>query len=56
MIGHLKDDHGVRRCWFQGQTRDVLNAVLAAAVFKLIWLMRVIVAKGDQALHFLRLL
>jgi IS5 family transposase len=57
VIGHLKDDHGMRRCWLKGQTGDALNAVLAAAGFNIKWLMRAIVAKGIKPLwlFFLRL-
>ena len=50
VIGHLKDEHGMRRCWLKGQTGDELNAVLAAAGFNIRWLMRAIVAKGIQRL------
>ncbi len=57
VIGHLKDDHGMRRCWLKGQTGDALNAVLAAVGFNIKWLMRAIVAKGIKPLwlFFLRL-
>jgi len=57
VIGHLKDDHGMRRCWLKGETGDALNAVLAAAGFNIKWLMRAIVAKGIGPLWllFLRL-
>ena len=57
VIGHLKDDHGMRRCWLKGETGDALNAVLAAAGFNIKWLMRAIAAKGIKPLWllFLRL-
>jgi IS5 family transposase len=56
-IGHLKDDHGMRRCWLKGETGDALHAVLCAAGFNIRWLMRAIVKKGIQPLWqlFLRL-
>jgi IS5 family transposase len=57
VIGHLKDDHGMRRCWLKGETGDALHAVLCAAGFNIRWLMRAIQAKGIQPLWqlFLRL-
>ena len=57
VIGHLKDDHGMRRCWLKGETGDALHAVLCAAGFNIRWLMRAILAKGIQPLWqlFLRL-
>ena len=32
IIGHVKHDHGMRRCWLKGQTGDALHAVLCCAV------------------------
>jgi IS5 family transposase len=49
-IGHLKDDHGLRRCWLKGETGDALHAVLCAAGFNIRWLMRAIVNNGIQPL------
>jgi IS5 family transposase len=46
VIGHLKADHGMRRCWLKGETGDALHAVLCAVGFNIRWLMRAIVAKG----------
>ena len=31
VIGHLKADHRMKRCWLKGAEGDVLNAVLAAS-------------------------
>jgi hypothetical protein len=45
-IGHLKDDHAMRRCWLKGETGDALHAVLCAAGFNIRWLMRAILDKG----------
>src|SRR5260370_12975717 len=28
VIGHVKQDHGMQRCWLKGQTGDALLAVL----------------------------
>ncbi len=57
VIGHLKADHGMRRCWLKGETGDALHAVLCAVGFNIRWLMRAIVAKSIGPLWalFLRL-
>jgi IS5 family transposase len=41
-IGHLKSDHGMERCWLQGEQGDAIHAVLCAAGYNLRWLMRAI--------------
>ena len=46
VIGHLKEDNGMRRCWLKGALGDALNAVLCAAGFNLRWLMRAVVRLG----------
>ena len=58
VIGHLKADHGMRRCWLKGETGDALHVVLCAVGFNIRWLMRAIVAKGIGPLWslFLRLI
>ena len=55
IIGHLKADHGMDRCWLRGATGDALHAVLCAAGFNLRWLLRA-VARGEIRAAFLRLL
>ena len=55
VIGHLKQDNGMGRCWLQGAQGDAINAVLAAAGFNLRWLLRAI-ADGRITPAFLRLL
>ncbi|HEX7340477.1 MAG TPA: IS5 family transposase [Rhodanobacteraceae bacterium] len=40
VIGHLKADHRLRRCFLKGALGDAQNAVLAAAGYNLRWLMR----------------
>jgi len=45
-FGHLKADHGMRRCWLQGAQGDALHVVLCAAGFNLKWLMRALVRMG----------
>lgn len=46
VIGHLKNDNGMRRCWLKGALGDALNAVLCAAGYNLRWLMRAVVRLG----------
>jgi transposase, IS5 family len=52
IIGHVKHDHGMRRCWLKGQTGDALHAVLCAAGYNLRWLLRAIVRLGLKALFY----
>ncbi|EKU23666.1 hypothetical protein XTG29_03575 [Xanthomonas translucens pv. graminis ART-Xtg29] len=40
MIGHLKQEHQLDRCWLKGAQGDALNAIGAAAGYNLRWLMR----------------
>lgn len=49
VIGHLKDDNGMRRCWLKGAIGDALNAVLCAAGYNLRWLMRAVARLGLKA-------
>jgi len=53
-IGHLKQDHGMQRCWLKGAEGDALHAVLCAAGFNIRWLLRAIAAMGLVAV-FMRL-
>ncbi|CAH0353219.1 IS5 family transposase [Aquabacterium sp. CECT 9606] len=46
VIGHVKQDHGMQRCWLKGEQGDALHAVLCAAGFNLRWLLRAIARKG----------
>jgi IS5 family transposase len=46
IIGHVKQDHGMQRCWLKGQTGDALHAVLCAVGYNLRWLLRAIVRLG----------
>ncbi len=43
VIGHLKADHPMARCWLKGSIGYAINTVLAAAGFNLSWLMRAVV-------------
>jgi transposase, IS5 family len=52
IIGHLKQDHGLKRCWLRGSTGDALHTVLCAAGFNLRWLLRAIARLGVRALLF----
>ena len=56
VIGHLKDDCGLRRNWLKGSEGDVLHPVLCAAGYNLRWLMRAVVRLGLKALFALWLL
>ena len=40
IIGHLKSDHRMDRCWLKGALGDKLHAVLCAAGYNLRWLLR----------------
>lgn len=42
VIGHMKQDNGLGRCWLKGAIGDAMNAVLAAAGYNLRWLLRAI--------------
>lgn len=48
-IGHLKADHGMRRCWLKGAQGDALHAVLCAAGYNIAWLLRAIARHGIRA-------
>ena len=54
IIGHLKADHRMNRCYLKGSLGDSLHAVLCAAGYNIRWLLRMIVKKGISL--FLRLL
>ena len=54
IIGHLKADHRMNRCHLKGSNGDSLHAVLCAAGFNILWLLRMIAKKGIGL--FLRLL
>lgn len=53
VIGHVKYDHGMRRCWLKGQTGDAVHAVLCATGYNLRWLLRAIVRLGLKAFYAL---
>ena len=46
MIGHLKADHRLQRCWLAGELGDALHAVLCATGYNIQWLLRAIVRLG----------
>ncbi len=52
IIGHVKQEHGMRRCWLKGQIGDALHAVLCAAGYNLRWLLRAIVRLGLAPIFF----
>ena len=53
IIGHVKHDHGMRRCWLKGQTGAALHAVLCATGYNLRWLLRAIVRLGLGPIFFI---
>jgi IS5 family transposase len=53
IIGHLKTDHRLDRCYLKGKTGDAIHAVLCAAGYNIKRLMRMILQKGIKP--FLRL-
>jgi IS5 family transposase len=55
IIGHLKADHRMDRCYLKGEHGDRLNAVLCAAGFNIKWLLRMIAKKGVAFLQGLYL-
>jgi IS5 family transposase len=54
MIGHVKSDNRMDRCWLQGALGDALHALSCAAGYNIRWLLRAIVRLGPK-LVFLRL-
>lgn len=46
IIGHVKQDHGMQRCWLKGQAGDALHAISCALGFNIRWLLRAIVRLG----------
>jgi len=53
-IGHLKDEHRMRRCHLKGALGDAMNPVLAAAGYNLRWLLRWIIALLAQIMAALQ--
>lgn len=49
VIGHVKADHGMRRCWLKGQIGDALHSISCALGFNMRWLMRAIVRLGCKS-------
>jgi IS5 family transposase len=47
VIGHLKDDHRMRRNYLQGRDGDHINAVLAAAGYNFSLLLRWVVWRSE---------
>jgi transposase, IS5 family len=45
LIGHTKSDHGMQRCWLQGELGDALHALSCAAGYNIRWLLRAIAGK-----------
>ncbi|WP_323073753.1 IS5 family transposase [Mycetohabitans endofungorum] len=52
IIGHVKQDHGMRRCWLKGVTGDAVHAVLCSTGYNLRWLLRAITRLGIKPAFF----
>jgi IS5 family transposase len=50
IIGHLKQDRRMDRCYLKSETGDRLHAVLCAAGFNIKWLLRMLAKKGGALL------
>ena len=46
LIGHMKADHRMDRCWLQGAMGDALHALSCAAGYNIRWLLRAIARLG----------
>lgn len=55
IIGHLKSDHRMDRCYLKGEMGDRINAVLCAVGYNIKWLLRMIAKKGVTILRKLYL-
>jgi IS5 family transposase len=53
VIGHMKVDHRMDRCWLKGCEGDAIHAVLCAAGFSLRWLLRAVARMDITALFLL---
>jgi IS5 family transposase len=56
VIGHLKSDHRMSRCWLKGEVGDAINAVLSAAGYNLRWLLRAVAAGVIKPIYFVQIL
>jgi IS5 family transposase len=56
VIGHLKTDHRMSRCWLKGAVGDAINAVLSAAGYNLRWLLRAVAAGTIKPFYFVQIL
>ena len=52
VIGHLKADHRMDRCWLKGAEGDAIHTVLCAAGFNLGWLLRAIAERLRRGRFF----
>jgi IS5 family transposase len=50
VIGHLKSDNALDRCWLKGDVGDALHATLCAAGYNIGWLLRAMVRLGLKGL------
>ena len=52
LIGHVKADHRMDRCWLQGALGDALHALSCAAGYNIRWLLRAIARLGLGGLFY----
>jgi hypothetical protein len=51
VIGYLKADHRMGKCWLKGKNGDAVHTVLCPAGFNLRWLLRAIARYGLKAVY-----
>ena len=56
VIGHVKADHRMQKCWLKGEVGDAVHAIHCAAGFNVAWLMRAIMRLGLKAAFLRRLI
>ena len=52
VIGHLKADHRMDRCWLSGERGDAMHAILCAAGYNLRWLIRAVLGGRIKRFYF----
>jgi transposase, IS5 family len=56
IIGHLKADHRMDRCWLKGEMGDAIHTVLCAVGYNIRWLMRAILSGLAKPIFAVRIL
>ncbi len=55
VIGHLKSDYRISRCWLKGAMGDAINAVLNTAGYNLHWLLRAVACGVIKPFYFVKM-